>query len=171
MRETIRDSVRDGVRSGVKGSVKHGTKIAKEFRDFISRGNVLDLAVAVVMGAAFNAIITSAVNNLIMPLLSIITMGTDFSALYIAIGSGPNAAQFSYGNFISAVINFLLIALVIFIAIKAINRITNKKPDDAEDEPATKTCPYCASEIPEAAVRCPECTTVLDDLAIPLGLR
>ena len=157
---------RDGLKTGVKGSMK----IVKEFREFISRGNVLDLAIAVLMGGAFNAIVSSVVNNLIMPLLSIITLGTDFTALKITIGSGPNAAELTYGTFIAAVINFLVIAVVVFLIIKAFNRFKlNKKTEEAPA--ATKTCPYCASEIPEQAVRCPSCTTVLDEDAVPLRLH
>jgi large conductance mechanosensitive channel len=111
------------------------------------------------MGGAFNAIVTSVVNDLIMPLLSIITMGTDFSALMITIGTGENAANLTYGNFIAAVIQFLMIALVIFFLIKAYNRFADKKFGEA---PPTKTCPFCTSSIAEAATRCPHCTSVLD---------
>jgi large conductance mechanosensitive channel len=143
-------------------------KILKEFKDFISRGSVIELSIAVVMGAAFNAIITSVVNDLIMPLLSILTLGTDFSSLMITIGSGPNAANLTYGHFIAAVINFVMIAFVIFIIIKAYNRFTDSKVGEPK---VTKTCPYCGSTIPEAALRCPNCTTVLDEAAVPLSLR
>ncbi|MCL2339583.1 MAG: large conductance mechanosensitive channel protein MscL [Actinomycetia bacterium] len=146
-------------------------KILKEFRDFIQRGRVIDLAIAVVMGGAFNAIITSLVKDLLMPLLSILTMGTDFTKLAIQIGDGPYAAQLTYGNFIAAVINFLLIALSIFLAIKLVNRFATNKIAQPPEAPPTKTCPYCGSDIPEVALRCPHCTTVLDEAAVPPALR
>ena len=142
-------------------------KIVKEFKDFVSRGNVMDLAVAVVMGAAFTAIINSLVADLITPLLSIITGGYDFSQLVIVIGAGDHAAKLSYGSFIAAIINFLAISVVIFILVKLMNRLTRKKQEDAP----TQTCPYCAEEIPKAAVRCPSCTTVLDASKVPEELR
>ncbi|MDR0500974.1 MAG: large conductance mechanosensitive channel protein MscL [Coriobacteriales bacterium] len=137
-------------------------KIVKEFKDFISRGNVMDLAVAVVMGASFTAIINSLVADLITPLLSLLTGSYDFSQLYFTIGEGDFAAKFSYGSFIAAVINFLVISLVIFIMVKLVNKITRRKiAEDAEEAPK-KVCPYCVEEIPAAAIRCPRCTSHLN---------
>lgn len=142
-------------------------KIFKEFKDFVSRGNVIDLAVAVVMGAAFTAIINSLVTDLVTPLLSIVTGGYDFSQLMLVIGSDDHAAKISYGSFIAAVINFLAIAVVIFVLVKAMNRFFRRK----QEESPTQNCPYCAENIPEAAVRCPNCTTILDATKVPEELR
>ncbi|MDR1422058.1 MAG: large conductance mechanosensitive channel protein MscL [Coriobacteriales bacterium] len=143
-------------------------KIVKEFKDFVSRGNVMDLAVAVVMGAAFTAIINSLVDDIITPLLSLVTGGYDFSKLMIQIGSGDYAAKLTYGAFISSIITFFAIALVVFFFVKGINKLSNRKKEEA---PATKPCPYCAQDIPEVAVRCPSCTTVLDETKVPRSLR
>jgi large conductance mechanosensitive channel len=133
--------------------------IIKEFKDFINRGNVIDLAVAVIMGAAFTAITTSIVNDLITPIISCITGGIDFSQLSITLGIGEHPAILNYGKFIQSVINFLLISVVIFIMVKTMNKVLRKKP---VEEPQTQTCPYCATQIPAAATRCPHCTSQLD---------
>ena len=107
----------------------------KEFRDFVMRGNVLDLAMAVVMGAAFTAIINSLVNDIIMPLIGVILGGLDFASLSVTIGS----AVIAYGNFLQAVVNFLLVALVLFLVIKSINsaqkRFTKEKAEEAPAAP------------------------------------
>ncbi|MDR3052315.1 MAG: large conductance mechanosensitive channel protein MscL [Coriobacteriales bacterium] len=141
-------------------------KLIQEFKDFIARGNVLDLAVAVIMGGAFTAIINSLVGDLVTPLLSLITGGTDFATLVVRLGTDDHAAQIQYGLFISAVINFLLVSLVIFFLVKTVNKLSRKKP-----AVTTKTCPYCTQDIPLAAVRCPSCTTVLDADKVPKELR
>lgn len=143
-------------------------RIITEFKEFIQRGNVVDLSIAVVMGGAFNAIVNSVVADLIMPLLSVITMGTDFSALSIQLGSGDNAASLTYGNLIGAVIKFLFISLVLFLIIKALNRFANQRIGQA---PPSQTCPYCASKIPVSAVRCPNCTSLLEPDKVPEALR
>ena len=134
--------------------------LIKEFKEFISRGNVMDMAVGVIIGGAFTAIVNSLVNDMLMPLLSLLTGGFDFSGLSIALGEGENAATINYGSFISAIINFLLIALVIFLIIKAINKVSRKKK---EETPAstTKECPYCKEQIAIDATRCPHCTSEL----------
>lgn len=103
----------------------------KEFRDFIMRGNVLDLAVAVVIGAAFGAIVTSLVNDIIMPLIGIIIGGVNFTGLSVQVGE----AQVLYGNFIQAIINFLIIALVIFLLVKAVNTAMRKKVEEPAGPP------------------------------------
>ncbi len=133
-------------------------KFISEFKEFISKGNVMDLAVGVIIGGAFQSIVNSLVNDIIMPLLGVITGGLDFSHLSVSVGE----ATITYGNFISAVINFLLMAIVLFSIIKAMNkaRTATKKP--AEEKPAaptTKKCPYCFSEIDINATRCPHCTS------------
>ncbi len=131
----------------------------KEFKEFISKGNVMDMAVGVIIGGAFTAIVTSLVNDIIMPLLSLLTGGLDFTSLCIVLGEGEDAATFNYGAFISAIINFLLIALVIFLVIKAINKFNKKK----EEAPTTKDCPYCAEKISIKAKKCPHCASDLED--------
>ena len=143
-------------------------KFLKEFKEFISRGNVMDLAVAVIIGAAFSAIVNSLVKDLLMPMLSLVIGGIDFSELYIQLGSEETAAKFAYGNFLQALIHFICISFVIFLLVKAIGKILRRKKQEA---PPTKTCPYCASSIPEAAVRCPSCTSILDEDAVPANSR
>ena len=133
-------------------------KFMQEFREFAMQGNVLDMAVGVIIGAAFGAIINSLVDDIISPIIGLI-FDTDFSALVATIGN----VEIGYGSFITAVINFLLIALVLFCIIKAANKAkeaTEKKEPEAE--PTTKVCPYCLSEIPLAATRCGHCTSQLD---------
>lgn len=129
----------------------------KEFKEFISRGNVMDMAVGVIIGGAFTAIVNSLVNDIIMPLLSLLTGGFDFTALSIALGEGEDAAVFAYGAFISAIINFLLIALVIFWILKAINKFSKKQEEEKAAEPTEKDCPYCYSKINIKATKCPCC--------------
>ena len=135
--------------------------LIKEFKEFISRGNVMDMAVGVIIGGAFTAIVNSLVNDMLMPLLSLLTGGFDFSGLCIALGEGENAATINYGSFISAIINFRLIALVIFLIIKAINKVSRKKKEEAP-VPTTKECPYCKEQIAIEATRCPHCTSKLE---------
>jgi large conductance mechanosensitive channel len=141
----------------------------KEFKDFIMRGNVLDLAIAVIIGAAFGAIVTSMVNDLLMPPLGLALGKVDFKDLFISLNgqSYPSLAAaktagapvIAYGQFTNTVINFLVIAFVIFMIVKQANRF--KKPAPAPAAPSTKDCPYCASAIPIKAVRCPLCTSDL----------
>lgn len=114
----------------------------KEFRDFIARGNVMDMAVGIIIGAAFTAIVTSLVDDLINPIISLFTGGIDFSSLKLALGEGDNAATFNYGNFIMAVINFLIVAWVVFLLVKAVNRaktVAMGEPEAAEEAPAGPT--------------------------------
>jgi large conductance mechanosensitive channel len=129
----------------------------KEFRDFVMRGNVLDLAIAVILGAAFGAIITSLVNDILMPLIGIAMGGVDFAALTYQVGE----AVVYYGKFIQAIINFLIIAFVIFLLIRNINRFKKKEPAPVPAAPATKECPHCFTSIPIKATRCPNCTSQL----------
>lgn len=125
----------------------------KEFKKFISRGNVLDMAVGMIMGSAFTAIITSLVNDILMPLIGLIIGGLDFSALAVTIGS----ASIAYGAFIQAIVNFLLIALSLFLMLKFINKLHAKK-EAAPAAPTTKECPHCYSTINIKATKCPCCT-------------
>ena len=153
-----------------------GKGFAAEFKKFIMRGNVIDLAVGVIVGGAFQAIVKSLVDDIVMPVISLITKGMDFSAKFIALDGGAyatleeaqaaGAAVMTYGNFIGAVINFLIMAFVVFCLVKAINTIAEKgkKKEEAEEAPAaptTKECPFCKSEIAIEATRCPHCTSQL----------
>lgn len=132
----------------------------KEFKEFIAKGNVMDMAVGIIIGGAFTAIVNSLVNDILMPVLSLLTGGFDFTSLCIVLGEGEEAATFNYGAFIAAVINFLLIALVIFILIKSINKLSHKKPEEPAPA-ATKECPFCKEQIAKDATRCPHCTSEL----------
>lgn len=133
----------------------------KEFKEFISRGNVMDMAVGVIIGGAFTAIVTSLVNDILMPVLSLVTGGLDFTSLCIVLGEGENAATLNYGAFIAAIINFLLIAFVIFLLVKMINNFSRKKKEEEPAPVTTKTCPFCKEEISIDATRCPHCTSEL----------
>nr|WP_302593929.1 large conductance mechanosensitive channel protein MscL [uncultured Acetatifactor sp.] len=142
-----------------------GKGFIAEFRKFITRGNVLDMAVGVIVGGAFTSIVTSLNQDILTPLLGIFG-GTDFSYLTVTLGSGEDAPVLHYGNFITAVINFLITALVIFCLIKLINAVgdrVKKKEEEKPLAPSAKKCPYCLSEIPLEAVRCPHCTSHLDE--------
>ncbi len=137
----------------------------EEFKKFISRGNVMDMAVGVIIGSAFTAIVNSLVNDIFMPVLSLITGGFDIAGMSVSFGVGENAATLNYGAFLSAVINFLLIALVIFCIIKVMNTAKDKmtkKPEEEAPAPTTKKCPYCMTEIDIQASRCPHCTSQLN---------
>jgi large conductance mechanosensitive channel len=142
----------------------------KEFREFIARGNVIDLAVGIIIGAAFNDIVKSLVNDVVMPPIGLLLGSVDFSSLYInltdtdyaslAAAQEAGAATINYGAFINTVINFLIVALVVFVLIRQINRL--KRQEAAlPAAPTTKDCPYCATAIPIAAKRCPHCTSEL----------
>ena len=128
----------------------------KEFKAFIMRGNVVDLAVAVIIGGAFGKIVSSLVNDIIMPLIGLIVGGIDFTGLTFTIGK----ANVTYGNFINNILDFIIIALVIFLMIKGIDSL-KKKPAPVVAEPVTKECPYCISTVPIKATRCPNCTSEL----------
>ena len=128
----------------------------KEFKAFVMRGNVMDLAVAVIIGGAFGKIVSSLVNDIIMPLVGLIIGGIDFSGLAFTLGK----ANITYGNFINNIIDFIIIALVIFLMIKGIDNL-KKKPAPVVAEPVTKECPYCFSIISIKATRCPNCTSEL----------
>ena len=140
----------------------------KEFRDFVLRGNVLDLAVAVIVGGAFGKIVTSFVNDVIMPPIGLLLGGVDFTNLFISldgkayesleIAKAAGAATINYGLFLNTVIDFTIVAFVIFLIIKSVNRM--KKPA-AVAEPTTKECPYCFTTISIQAKRCPNCTSQL----------
>ena len=144
----------------------------KEFREFVARGNVLDLAVAVVIGAAFNKIVTSLVEGLIMPPVGLVTGRIDFAShfwvlddskgvpLTLAEAKAASVPVIAYGQFINDVISFLVVAFFIFLVVKRANRLWSAEPAGSE-EPTTKNCPFCVSAIPVKATRCPQCTSEL----------
>ncbi|MCH5304062.1 MAG: large conductance mechanosensitive channel protein MscL [Ruminococcus sp.] len=134
-------------------------KLLEEFKAFIMRGNVMDLAVAVIIGGAFQSIITSLCDDLISPLLGMFG-GANFDAYYVEI----LGATFAYGKFLTAVVNFVIMAAVIFLLVKAVNKAMSlgKKPEP-EAEPTEKECPYCYSPIHIKATRCPHCTGEIKD--------
>jgi large conductance mechanosensitive channel len=138
-----------------------------EFREFAMRGNVIDLAVGIIIGAAFNDIVKSLVNDVIMPPIGLLLGNVDFANLFInlsdkdydtlAAAQEAGAATLNYGLFINTVINFLIVAFVVFMLIRQINRLKRQPPAPAD--PTTKECPYCLSTIPIKATRCPHCTS------------
>lgn len=133
-------------------------KFMQEFKEFAMKGNVLDMAVGLIIGSAFGAIISSLVDDVISPLIGLF-FDTDFSALVATVGN----VDIKYGSFITAVINFILIAFVLFCIIKAANKAKDAaSKKEPEAEPTTKVCPFCLSEIPLAATRCAHCTSELD---------
>lgn len=135
-------------------------KFWNEFKQFAFKGNVMDLAVGVIIGAAFTGIVTSLVNDVFMPLISLATKGVDFTTLGIKLGENEDAAVFAYGNFIQAILNFMLIAVCVFLFVRFVNSL-KKKPEPAPAKPVRK-CPFCFGEINDKATRCPHCTSMLD---------
>ncbi|MFN2187916.1 MAG: large conductance mechanosensitive channel protein MscL [Candidatus Promineifilaceae bacterium] len=144
--------------------------MVKEFREFILRGNVVDLAVGVVIGAAFGAIVTSLVNDIIMPPIGLLLGNGNIQNWFIALDGGDYATlaaaeeaaapTLNYGLFLSTIINFLIVAAVIFLVVKAFNELRKEK-EAPEEEPTTHACPYCQMEVSNAASRCPFCTSKL----------
>ena len=142
--------------------------MVKEFKEFIMRGNVMDMAVGVIVGGAFSAIVNSLVNDILMPVISLATGKIDFSNLFIALDGGEyasltaaqeaGAAVFAYGAFIQAIIQFLIIAFCIFMVVKGMNKLRKPEPEAA---PTTKVCPFCKNEVPLEATRCGFCTSEL----------
>ena len=140
----------------------------KEFKEFVARGNVVDLAVGVIIGAAFGSIVTSLVNDIIMPPIGLLLGGVDFSNLFInlagqdysslADAQKAGAPTINYGVFLNKVINFLIVAFVIFMLVRTINEMKREAPVPAA-APTTKDCPFCLSSIPIKATRCPHCTS------------
>ena len=127
------------------------------------KGNVVDLAVAVIMGGAFGAIVTSLVNDILMPPIGLLLGGVDFSNLVITLQEAAGDAQavtINYGNFINIILTFIIVALAMFLVIKGLNSL-KKKDEAAPAEPTTKECPHCCTEIPIKATRCPHCTSEL----------
>jgi large conductance mechanosensitive channel len=141
----------------------------KEFKEFAMRGNVLDMAVGIIIGAAFGRIVTSMVDDVLMPPIGLLLGGMDFSNLFVSLtgqtfdslaaAKAAGAATINYGVFLNAVINFLIVAFAIFLLVKQVNRL--RQPAPAPPPPATRDCPHCFSAIPVKATRCPHCTSEL----------
>jgi large conductance mechanosensitive channel len=142
----------------------------KDFKEFVMRGNVLDLAVAVIIGAAFGAIVTSVVNDIVMPPIGLILGHVDFRDLFISLNGktyptlaaakAAAAPVIAYGQFLNTVINFLIVAFVIYMTVHQAKKL-QRKPEVAPVAPATKDCRFCCTPIPIAAARCPHCTSQL----------
>ena len=143
----------------------------KEYKEFIQRGNVIDLAVAFILGGAFGAIVSSLVKDIVMPIVGVLLGGVDFTNLFITLKGGPyasladaqkaGAATINYGVFINTIITFLIVAFAMFLLIKAMNATKKKPAPAAPAAPTTKECTYCLSTIPLKATRCPNCTSEL----------
>jgi len=139
----------------------------KEFREFAMRGNVLDMAIGIIIGVAFGAIVTSLVNDVIMPPIGLALGRIDFSNLYINLSGGSfasltaakeaGAVTINYGVFVNTVITFIIVAFVLFLIVRSMNRL--KRKEETSAEPTTKGCPFCFSQIPIKATRCPHCTS------------
>jgi large conductance mechanosensitive channel len=144
----------------------------KEFKEFAMRGNVIDMAVGIIIGAAFGRIVSSVVNDIIMPPIGLVLGHVDFSNLFInlsgthydslADAKKAGAAVISYGAFLNTIIDFVIVAFVVFLLVRQVNRLTKPKPEPAPSGPPTKECPYCVSSgIALKATRCPYCTSEL----------
>ncbi len=143
----------------------------KEFRDFIARGNVVDLAVAVIIGGAFGAIVSSFVKDIVMPVVSLLTGGVDFTNWFIPLKPGTFAtlkaaqdagvATINIGIFLNAILTFLIVAFAMFLVVKSMNAMKKKPAPAAPADPTTKDCPYCFTTISIKATRCPNCTSEL----------
>jgi large conductance mechanosensitive channel len=142
----------------------------RDFRAFLMRGNIIDLAVAVVIGAAFGAIVTSFVNDLLMPPIGLVLGRINFADLFISLSGtayptlaaakAAGAPTINYGAFVNTLINFVIVALAVFLLLREVNRLTTRAAP-APPAPTTKECPHCASMIPIKATRCPQCTSQL----------
>jgi large conductance mechanosensitive channel len=138
----------------------------REFREFAMRGNVMDLAIGVIIGAAFGKIVTSFVEDILMPPLGMVLGKVDFSGRFIDLSGGgyaslaeakkAGAATLNYGLFLNAVVNFIIVAFAVFLVARALNKLHKEQPSAA---PATQECPRCCSTIPKKATRCPQCTS------------
>jgi len=151
--------------------MKRLENVWKEFKEFAIKGNAVDLAVGVIIGAAFGAIVSSLVKDIVMPPISLLTGGLDFSNKFVVLRAPPSGGTFAtaadavkagaitwnYGNFITLIINFVIVAFAVFLLVRAINKM--KQP--AQKAPVSKDCPACAMTIPLKATRCPHCTTEL----------
>lgn len=161
---------------GLRSTRDSGGTVFKEFKTFIARGNVLDLAVGIVVGAAFTSVVNSFVNDIMMPPIGLITSGVDFTELYInlsgeeyaslAEAKEAGAATLNYGAFISAIISFLIVASAVFLIVQGYNRLREAAESPAPEpeesaEPTEKDCPFCLLSVPVAATKCGHCTSEL----------
>ena len=135
----------------------------KEFKEFAVKGNVVDMAVGIIIGGAFGKIVTSLVNDVIMPPIGMLLGGMNFSDLALKMGAGDKAAALKYGAFIQTVVDFTIVAFAIFLLIQAVNKATVFVQGQAA--PTTRDCPKCCSSIPVKAVRCPHCTSDIEPAA------
>jgi len=147
----------------------------KEFKEFILKGNVMDMAVGIIIGVAFGAIVASLVADVLMPPIGLLLGHVDFSNLFVILKAGTTpgpyetlaaahqagAVTLNYGQFIKTVINFLIVASAVFFMVRSVNKLRRKQAAPAPAAPATKECPFCASNIPAKAVKCPSCTADL----------
>lgn len=153
----------------------------KEFKEFIMRGSVMDMAVGVVMGSAFSAIVTALVDNIIMPVVGMLIGGINFDGFFVALDGGnyatlaaaqaEGAPVLAYGSFIQTIINFLIISLCIFFMVKGLNKLRSldKRKEGTADEVICKVCPYCREKVDIAATRCSHCTSVLEQATAGSG--
>lgn len=137
-------------------------KFVTDFKSFIARGNVMDMAVGVIIGGAFGKIVSSLVDDVIMPVVSKIIGAVDFKDIIITLGTGEGAPVLRIGNFVQNVIDFLIIALVIFTVIRQMNKVTAVLVKEEEVAPTTKKCDFCKTDIAIDATRCPHCTSELN---------
>jgi large conductance mechanosensitive channel len=174
---------RCGPRAGAAGGRivdnSEGDLMFKEFREFAVRGNVVDLAVGLILGASFGTIVKSAVDDLLMPPIGLLTGGVDFADQFVLLKRGvppgpyvsleqaktAGAVTLNYGVFLNNVVSFLLVAFAVFLLVRAMNRLRRGLEPEVPSTPASKICPFCATEIPLAAVRCPHCTSELPKAA------
>jgi len=151
--------------------------VFKEFKEFALRGNVVDMAVGIIIGAAFGAIVSSLVNDIIMPPIGLLLGKLDFTNLFVVLKSGvtpgsypslqaakaAGAVTFNYGMFVNTLVNFLIVAFAVFLLVRNINKLKRQKEVPLAT-PTTKDCPYCFSKIPIKAIRCPNCTSELKEV-------
>lgn len=147
------------------------SKFLKEFKDFALKGNMIDMAVGIIIGGAFNGLVKSLVEDIIMPAVSLVTGKIDFSNMFIALDGNHYAtleaakeatSTISYGLFITEVINFVIMAFVVFCIVKELNKL-HRKPEEAPAAPTEKECPFCRTKIAIDATRCPHCTSMLTE--------
>ena len=149
----------------------------KEFKEFAIKGNAVDMAVGIIIGAAFTSIITSLVKDIVMPPISLLTGGLDWSNKFIILRDAPDggvyktaadaakagAITWNYGNFVTLIVNFVIVAFCIFLLVRALNRM--KQPKSGDAAPVSKECPFCSMTIPIKASRCPHCTSEMSTVA------
>ena len=149
----------------------------KEFREFVARGNMIDMAVGIIIGAAFGGVVASLVADVIMPPVGLLLGSVDFADLYINLSgqewpsleaaNAAGAPVIRYGIFLNTLLNFLIVAFAVFLLVKAVNRM--RRQEEAVEEATEKACPFCQTSIPDAAIRCPNCTSELEGIGEAAG--